>query len=88
MSSANDENPDLSAATISDPEIAALSYRCSECNIPVDSTGTANRRDGVAMWFVEYWCPNEKIVLGIYTPEGEAVVERVLARRAEADESS
>lgn len=49
--------------------LLGLSIACPECGSAMQSTGKMYYSPVIKEWLIEYWCPSDRQMFNIYTPE-------------------
>lgn len=60
-----------------------LSRKCPQCGALMTATGYMFFRNKTSHWSIEYWCPEDKEYMNIYTPKTNEIAEEI-ARDLEA----
>ena len=54
---------------VHDDKLLALTMRCPECGTLMAATGNMHYNATMSQWFIDYWCPRDREIFPIYTPE-------------------
>ncbi|WP_143002358.1 hypothetical protein [Nitrosospira sp. Nl5] len=49
--------------------LLGLSVACPQCGTTMQSTGKMHYSPVIKDWLIEYWCPSDRQLFNIYTPE-------------------
>jgi hypothetical protein len=57
--------------------LLGLSLACPECGTPMKSTGKMYYSPVIKDWLIEYWCPYDRQLFKIYTPETHSLSRKL-----------
>lgn len=57
--------------------LLGLTIRCPECGTFMTATGKMHYNTTMSQWFIEYWCPRDREMFPIYTPETDQLARDI-----------
>lgn len=54
---------------VKNDRLLGLSVACPQCGTAMQSTGKMYYSSVIKDWLIEYWCPYDRQLFNIYTPE-------------------
>ena len=76
---------DPTGREVKSDRLLGLGIVCPQCGTPMQSTGKMQYSPVIKEWLIEDWCPLDRQLFHIYTPEAYSLAREVAAQ-SEADE--
>ena len=58
-------------------KLSSLTLACPECGTTMQATGTMRYDSVIEEWVIQYWCPSDRQVFDIYTPETSVLAAEI-----------
>jgi hypothetical protein len=68
--------------TVESSELKKLTHPCPEDGTTMHGTGTMHYHEQTKTWFIDYFCPEDKEVYPIETPETTKLANEIAERSA------